>query len=661
MDEATSTSGAAEHHALLVGINAYPDQPLEGCVRDARAIKTYLESLPAAVHLRLLAASQGSSSRRPTEDPGLWPTYDNVKASLEDIASKAKPGSFVYIHYSGHGVRIRPSTAIFSLQTGDVALALLAGADGDKVRYLRGLELAYRIKALVDKGSLVTLVLDCCFSGGFSRADDTDGIRCLPYDAQIDATSPFDPLAGIAANAGPSVARDVSMLPNWVINPDGYTILAACGPHQVAREVKFEDGKRHGALTYLLLRTLIKSDPSDRRQQDTYDHLCSLFRSHCPRQDPALYGNTDLRFFGPPVAGVGEASVQLTRGATDGPIMLQAGRAHGLCDGDLFLAYPFHQQEGEARNITDQPPLLRTAKVGELVSELEEVRKGPGQPKIQTGWKVRWHTRTALRQYPTLVSVNHELLDKWRVESGRRTSLDIRYGDTGGIAFSFHVALTDLGQYEILDEYRNVIAQVPAVSKASSGAGLSNILETIEHLTWFKHVRAITNQSPSVSFQNSLSIRLTAPPNKTFDPTGVVEVRDGDRLVLEVRNLGSSALFFYIYNMDSSWQIQNILSAAYLTIPARDSDKNHLGMIRKVLKMAIPPEIKSKGQLHCDDVVKVFVTARPVSFAPLEIPKLGASAKADSEQGIPVAVPDQSDTEKSEWVAINFHLRTIAK
>ncbi|KIW19096.1 hypothetical protein PV08_03388 [Exophiala spinifera] len=248
MDKATSTPGAPERHVLLIGINAYQDKPLEGCVRDCWAMRAYLESLPVPLNLRMLTASRSSGTPRPIEDPRYWPTYDNVKAWLEDIASRAKPGTLVYIHYSGHGVRIRPSTAIFSLQDGDVALALLAGDDGDRVRYLRGLELAHQIKALVAKGSLVTLVLDCCFSGGFSRIDDTDSIRSLLYDADIDASYPFNPAAEIAADASHSASRDVSMLPNWVINPEGYTVLAACGPHQVAREIEFESGQRNGAL-----------------------------------------------------------------------------------------------------------------------------------------------------------------------------------------------------------------------------------------------------------------------------------------------------------------------------------------------------------------------------------------------------------------------------
>ncbi|KIW19095.1 hypothetical protein PV08_03387 [Exophiala spinifera] len=413
-------------------------------------------------------------------------------------------------------------------------------------------------------------------------------------------------------------------------------------------------------LSYILASTLSESDSSTRRQQDTYDHLCSLFQSRCPQQNPAIYGNPNLRFFGSPV-GVGAESVQLTRNATEGHILLQAGRAHGVTHGDLFFAYPFHQNEGGPKNLSSQPLRLCVVKVGGLTSMCEVFSQGPSQPEIQTGWKARWQKRMALQQYPILVLGSNELLNDWRTESARRTSLDIRYEDSGNITFSFYVTLSGHGYYEIRDQLHETIDKVPTIGNIGSGSGLEHILEAIEHLVWFKHVKSIVNQSPSANFKKSLSIRLTAPSDKDIDPTEMAEVRDGDRLVLEVKNLTSSALFLYIYHLDSSWQIQNIVGGAYMTIPAQDSDKNHLGVTQKVLKMSIPPEVKREGHGYCDDVVKVFVTARPVSFAYLETPKLGVSAKADPQGGIPVAVQDPSDTDESDWVTVNFQIRTIAK
>jgi hypothetical protein len=42
------------HYALLIGINAYPERPLKGCVRDVHGNKKHLEKISESsiVHIR---------------------------------------------------------------------------------------------------------------------------------------------------------------------------------------------------------------------------------------------------------------------------------------------------------------------------------------------------------------------------------------------------------------------------------------------------------------------------------------------------------------------------------------------------------------------------------------------------------------------------------
>ncbi|OCK72942.1 hypothetical protein K432DRAFT_451371 [Lepidopterella palustris CBS 459.81] len=220
------------------------------------ATKKYLRNLPYPVHIDVLLATSPTDpqSCSPIEDPQLWPTYGNVKASFQNITLMAKPGDFVHVHYSGHGTRIEPSPT--NQYIGDVALVLLEGQNGNMIRYLREVELAHIINTIVQKGVLVTLVLDCCFSGGVSREEDFNSIRSLSYSAKVDAAYLPLPKESVSVPINNTGSRDGSMLPNWLINPDKYTILAVCGPHEVAREIALKDGKRHGALFYLLLDTL---------------------------------------------------------------------------------------------------------------------------------------------------------------------------------------------------------------------------------------------------------------------------------------------------------------------------------------------------------------------------------------------------------------------
>ncbi|KIN08949.1 hypothetical protein OIDMADRAFT_100465 [Oidiodendron maius Zn] len=287
-----------------------------------------------------------TSQSHQANDSSLWPTYDNVISALEGVTSVAKAGDFAYIHYSGHGTRKPPSGEFSNQSTGDLALVLFKGGEERRVRYLWGYELARLLKAMVDKGLVITLVLDCCFSGSVYRLDGDAGIRFLPYDAEIESEHPLDPNESPVSEA--PAYRDASTLPNWLINPDKYAILAACGPQEVASEPKF-DGQPHGAMSYFLLE-IIKSVGITKRHKDIYGRLCAKFRgSGLRRQNPVLYGNESQGFFGQTIGDITTvaAPVVLTRSGT---LELQAGHAHGVSDGDLFMLYPLRLAEYEPQS-----------------------------------------------------------------------------------------------------------------------------------------------------------------------------------------------------------------------------------------------------------------------------------------------------------------------
>lgn len=181
------------HFAILIGINNYQEKPLQGSVRDVQNIEQHLKAWSTSVRIQKFTATTSPDSllAGPTEDQNSWPTYHNVTTAIADTISQAKSGDFVYIHYSGHGTRAAPGSQFSSTSTGDLALVLLDGPDGTGVRYLWGPALAIRLKAMVGKGVVVTLVLDCCFSASVYRVKDPR-VRFLPYHNEIGSRYSFD-------------------------------------------------------------------------------------------------------------------------------------------------------------------------------------------------------------------------------------------------------------------------------------------------------------------------------------------------------------------------------------------------------------------------------------------------------------------------------------
>lgn len=90
----------SQRHALLIGINAYPEPvaPLKFCVKDMQDIAAELEKVgfPAEnVHL-MVDSSKGD----------MKPTGANIRAQIAKITGEMKEGDFLFVAFSGHGVLI---------------------------------------------------------------------------------------------------------------------------------------------------------------------------------------------------------------------------------------------------------------------------------------------------------------------------------------------------------------------------------------------------------------------------------------------------------------------------------------------------------------------------------------------------------------------------
>ncbi|KAK5633389.1 hypothetical protein RRF57_009103 [Xylaria bambusicola] len=340
----TEQSAIVTHYALLIGVDFYPNKgpkkrrSLIGSVRDAQEIKKYLVGSPISFDIQMLTASpRESDASRPAESREDLPTHSNVISNLEKITSRAAIGDFVYIHFSGHGTAVEPDGEVLNSSTGDLALVLLASDDETKIQYLRGSELAFQLKNMVEKGLKVTLVLDCCASGSVKRDKLDPSVRYLPYDPVVDMAYPPIPGRSLGSEdeAMYPAYRDASMRLNWLVNPDGYTILTACGPTETAREMNVE-GQAHGALSYFLTRTFARYKRVGGKQQHIYSHLCARFKESCPQQNPMLYGNKNIGFFDNTNYMLDTAPIPIIK-KLDGSLQLDAGQAHGVCDRDRFV------------------------------------------------------------------------------------------------------------------------------------------------------------------------------------------------------------------------------------------------------------------------------------------------------------------------------------
>ena len=629
-------------YAILIGINAYRKKPLRGSVQDVQNIKACLEGAVGLVDIRMFTATGDNEleSTSSNEDPKLWPTDNNIRNAFEEVIQSAKAGDSVYVHYSGHGTRERPNERSYNKSTGDLALVVLSGEAQKPEKYLWGRSLAYLLNAMVKKGLVVTLVLDCCFSASIYRTNPC--VRFLAYDPEMGSIAQSEPDWKFHdCPFESSTSRDVSMLPNWLINPEKYAILVACGPHEEAGEIEFPNGKILGTLSHFLVKVLKEDGGVGNSVNHIYERLRAEFRSEGVRESPVLYGNKGQSFLGQAILGNVTKSVIVNK-KPDGSLELQVGLAQGVGVGDQFTLYP----SGISRYVGQRDcGIARVIRARAFTSDVEEINTHSTPDRGR--WMARSLSQRSLRKYAVRLSAQLLQIDELQLALDKR-SLD-SHSDAERHSFSFELTLNSNGGYEIHDESGQANASMPVF--LSSGARVDEIGNTLEHLARFKLVKDLINATSAAPFQNAFEVHITYQ-GKSFGPGCFIEVNDGKTVEMVMINRGASDLFLSTYDLGPSWQVENIEKATFMVMAAREDDGYIRREIRK-LRMRVPDNMRERYG-SCSDIVKVFVTSRPTSFDFLELPRLGEPARMDK-----IDRTDGNNCPEGDWAGLSFHIRTV--
>jgi len=770
----------AKYWALLIGINDYKElglKDLDGPVRDVALLKRYLTSTEIPMNVITMTAHDPEDPERSlsSEIAKLRPTVDNVINNLEDITMKAKAGDYIYIHFSGHGTTMKRRSPQHASEKEHLALILCPAEQ--KSLYLEGRQLASLLNTMVKNGLLVTLVLDCCFSGKVTRADDEPSARTAPYDPKFDDVvfREFSPSVGATTSTG---QRTVHLLSDSLMDPVGYTILTACGPHEIAREIEDSEKKKNGALSYFLYYALnaLRRRGAEITHLSLYQLLRLQFHAKWPCQTPMRYGNRSLSFFGKLIqgsettfipaqaefdsqhlkllggrsmgikvddlfaifpltssdadastacqtdtpifkvievhgssadlahqsgeemprtlegtwearslSGLEPASVGVLRKFDAGSIRLDGGHAQGINVGDEFAVFSYYASEGDAPSLSQTTSSIYEAvQVKSLTSTLV-LRNGKEVPPTYGGlWKAKL-VKASLNQRIKVRLMSTVPDQQGLIEhiTERRFLEIVNPEDTSISLCQFNLTIDRNGHYEVLDQARRRVPNVPSIP--ASNDAVPNIMQVLEHLAAFKYFEAIENSVSAAAFENSFRVDLKVTKkhrpqdqgtaikgdeneNRAF---GFVELEEGDEVTLAVENLSYAAeLYVCIFNLTALWEIQSLLS--------EESGQGFMALERKpgegdIEEMDISPNVpdllKKRGQSMCVDVIKVFLTSRPSTFAPWLLPAISRSVDMlGSSSGMLKNISTFLDgllapmrgKPHDEWATRTFIIRTTA-
>jgi lysozyme len=268
--------------ALLIGIDRYPGQPLQGCGNDAAAMAAFIteQGLYSADQWRLCLDGRATGAA--------------IRERLQWLFADTAAGDKRLFFFSGHGVRLprRDNGVVTAVED------TLCGVDFDPDQAGSGIgagELEALIEGLKDGASL-TLIVDAGFADTHAVAAQagTRGFR-LPLDVGW--------ARALAADSANSEKVEIAQLLNATTRL--VTYLGASGSGQPAGEAITGRGSIHGELTAALLACLSPPNSLTAATGDVVEAVRRQLRAQASAQQPVLAGDgaaKDRALLGRPAA-----------------------------------------------------------------------------------------------------------------------------------------------------------------------------------------------------------------------------------------------------------------------------------------------------------------------------------------------------------------------
>ncbi|KAI0419437.1 caspase domain-containing protein [Xylaria grammica] len=627
--------------AVLIGVDYYISgkarpgvqiHSLQGCVEDIRQVGGFLRErfqVDESRIIQLTATRPGDDSGVPTEDPSKWPTYENIVHQLQKVTQQAETNDLVYIHYSGHGAR---ALTIFDDLKGEGALdeALVPtdiACDGG--RYIRDVEIAYLLEEMVKKGLIVTVVFDCCHSGGADRGDPAHhsgnsqvrGISTIDSNKLASDVSAFShsELKTAVKDAKSAIGRKAGVADHWLLEGKGYTFLAACRAHEKALE-DVCGGKRLGVFTHALLSVL------EKHPRLTYHRVWELVapkvRENNSRQTVVLGGEGNRIFYGSDDSEPFHTSSTITKVSLEGgvtTVKLNCGKAHGISVGMEFNVWPIL-----CSDFSDSKRLgrLTVTAVDDVTAQAVVIEALATDQPIEVGCLALPRTAMSLQRPVRFISSefpDEHGLQKMALDAAREALQEhggalIPLADKANHEGAFQVKV-EAGIYDIQDSNGQRLRYSLPPLPIDSPHAARKLVHRLTHLARYYNVLELRNLTGASLISVNVSkkpfafpeaARMSTEPPRAPPTTQDCKAASGEWVLLRVENSSQFAVNITVLDLDSSWEITQIYPNCGIFETLEVGKTLHLP-----LNVQVPDGI---AQLDIIDTFKVFATCEATSF-----------------------------------------------
>jgi hypothetical protein len=457
----------------------------------------------------------------------------------------------------------------------------------------------------------------------------------------------------------------------WLLEPQGYVLIAACGANEYANERVFEGTGKNGVMTYWLVDSLQQLGPGL-----TYEmlHRRVLGKVHAEysQQTPQLQGEGNRIVFGTGKVS-SQKAVTVINVDPNGTVLLNAGQVHGVRRGAKFSVYTLYASDLRIDEriaiveVTDSGSVNSSAKVlttfgpQTVQSGCAAVLFDPGTMRLRR--RVRLETNGDVAESEFTVArknLEHQLEihgDSFLTLAGLCEPADYR------------VTITENGVYVICDPAGDQIRNLRPEIRVKDQDATTHLFDRLVHLTKYANIRALDNNN-SVLARKLLVEFVGAPanfelgdqPNPEPLPAGnILTLNPGEWCFLRIKNQHSEGLNITALDLQPDWGISQIYPTGSGAFELIDPGKELI----LPLHMSLPPDYEAGT-----DIIKIFGTLKPTSFRWFELPALD---RVGQFRGVPANPLEEFlssfATESSatrhafvpawvnaEWVALQFEI-----
>lgn len=649
-------------YALLIGINYYFPNTfsdgnfypcLKGAVRDINFVESFLTNtrkIPTE-NIFKLTASASVNSELPLESNENLPTYKNIVTKFQELTKIVSKGDQIYIHYSGHGASVATEIPEEKGENGTDESIVPTDIGLQEGRYLKDFELAKLLQNMVDKGLVVTIVLDSCYSGGATKGEvNIRGIGKVDDTVRTTKSLVAD-LEELKANwlSSAEKSNTRSVYSNLVSNTNDYVLLAACRPTEFAFEylVDRKKGIYGGALTNFLLESFKQLSPN-LTYKNIHENLYTKIHSKFPLQTPMLVGNGNRVVFGDKYEQKAYYVLVLQVDKVNQRVLLGVGESVGFGVDDQFAIYP---QGADFTKIEQRIAVATISECGATESwchleliEKEAIVKQADQavplaaPIYLVKQVLLWYKDEAnaeersqnpfpfgklspeiyLLQEEALEAVKNALKGNGWVEATEESEEEIRY----------QVAVNERGEYEICDLSGQPLPNLHPPLKINEPNSANKLVNRLVHLAKYHSIYELNNYDQNSPLLGKLEFEWLGksknhsrakpiPPKsklQSVESPFEATVIEGEWIFLKIKNNSNRILNIAVLELDIDWAVLQVFppnqGELFVTLAPGQEEK-----------LSFNPSL-IEGYEKGTEFLKLFATIGSPNFRVLELPPL---------------------------------------